>query len=55
MPSRWKASLQLIQLLDGRWTLAVLAELGDGGRRYQDVDEALDGISHKVLTDTTYR
>ena len=46
---------RLVQLLDGRWTLAVLAELANGGRRYQDLDEALDGVSHKVLTDTLRR
>jgi DNA-binding HxlR family transcriptional regulator len=45
----------LIELLDGRWTLAVLAELQDGGRRYQELDDALDGVSHKVLTDTLRR
>jgi DNA-binding HxlR family transcriptional regulator len=44
-----------IDLIDGRWTLAVLAELRDGGRRYQELDEALDGVSHKVLTDTLRR
>jgi DNA-binding HxlR family transcriptional regulator len=45
----------VVQLLDGRWTLAVLVELADGGRRYQDLDDALDGVSHKVLTDTLRR
>jgi DNA-binding HxlR family transcriptional regulator len=45
----------LIELLEGRWTLAVLAELQDGGRRYQELDDALDGVSHKVLTDTLRR
>jgi DNA-binding HxlR family transcriptional regulator len=39
-------------LISGRWTLGVLAELAAGGRRYQDLHEVLDGISHKVLTDT---
>jgi DNA-binding HxlR family transcriptional regulator len=33
----------------------VLAELADGGRRYREIHEALDGISHKVLTDTLRR
>jgi DNA-binding HxlR family transcriptional regulator len=33
----------------------VLAELADGGRRYQDLDAALHGVSHKVLTDTLRR
>jgi DNA-binding HxlR family transcriptional regulator len=27
----------------------------DGGLRYQDLDDALDGVSHKVLTDTLRR
>ena len=38
---------------DGRWL--VLAELVDGGDRYQDLHEALGGISYKVLTDTLRR
>jgi|ERR1022692_3528881 len=44
----------LVQLLAGRWTLAVLAQL-IGGRRYQDLYDALDGISYKVLTETLRR
>jgi DNA-binding HxlR family transcriptional regulator len=46
---------QLIELLAGRWTLAVLAELAVRSCRYQELDEALDGVSHKVLTDTLRR
>jgi DNA-binding HxlR family transcriptional regulator len=45
----------LVGLVDGRWTLAVLARLSEGGLRYQDLDDALDGVSHKVLTDTLRR
>ena len=33
----------------------MLAELQTGGRRYQELDEALDGVSHKVLTDNLRR
>jgi DNA-binding HxlR family transcriptional regulator len=51
-PSR---SHRFIELLGGRWTLAVLAQLADGGRRYQELHDALNGISHKVLTDTLRR
>jgi DNA-binding HxlR family transcriptional regulator len=51
----WDDAGRLLRLLDGRWTLAVLAELADGGQRYQELDGALDGISHKVLTDTLRR
>jgi DNA-binding HxlR family transcriptional regulator len=49
-----RASL-LVRLLMGRWTLKVLAELSEGGRRYQDLHDALGGISHKSLTDTLRR
>jgi DNA-binding HxlR family transcriptional regulator len=44
-----------VQALAGRWTLAVLTELANGGRRYQDLLDALDGVTHKVLTDTLRR
>jgi DNA-binding HxlR family transcriptional regulator len=46
---------RVIGLLGGRWTLHLLAELTSGGRRYQDLQDALDGISHKVLTDILRR
>ena len=46
---------RLIQILAGRWTIALLAVLTEEGRRYQDVHEALEGISFKVLTDTLRR
>ena len=49
------SSQRVVGVIDGRWTLAVLAELVDGGRRYQELDDALDGVSHKVLTDTLRR
>ncbi len=58
MTDRWQQPHRLVRVLGGRWTLAVLAELaelGDGGRRYRDIHDALDGISHKVLTDTLRR
>jgi DNA-binding HxlR family transcriptional regulator len=35
--------------------LAILAELTERGRRYQDLHDAMDGISYKVLTDTLRR
>jgi len=46
---------QLTHLLAGRWTLLVLGQLAERGRRYQDIHDALDGIAHKVLTDTLRR
>lgn len=46
---------QVIDVLAGRWALDVLAQLADGGRRYHDLREGLDGISHQVLTSTLRR
>lgn len=48
-------SAPFIRLLGGRWTPAILAELTNGGRRYQDLYDALDGISYKMLTETLRR
>jgi DNA-binding HxlR family transcriptional regulator len=44
-----------IDLLRGRWTLAVLTQLRDGGRGYKDLRNSLEGISYKVLTETLRR
>jgi DNA-binding HxlR family transcriptional regulator len=55
MSNGWRNAGRLLRLLDGRWTLAVFAELADGGRRYRELHRALDGISRKVLTDTLRR
>src|ERR1700728_2211518 len=55
MVDAWASSGLVVRLLAWRWTLAVLAELSDGGRRYQELHDALGGISHKVLTDTLRR
>ena len=55
MSTRHQTASQLTQLLAGRWTLAVQGQLADGGLRYQDLDDALDGVSHKVLTDALRR
>ena len=33
----------------------MLSHLVEGGRRYQELHDALDGISYKVLTDTLRR
>jgi DNA-binding HxlR family transcriptional regulator len=50
-----KQASAFVGLIGGRWTLMMLTELGPGGRRYQDLHAALEGISHKVLTDTLRR
>jgi DNA-binding HxlR family transcriptional regulator len=55
MGNRWEPSQRVISLIDGRWILPIVAELLDGGLRYQELDDALEGVSHKVLTDTLRR
>jgi DNA-binding HxlR family transcriptional regulator len=55
MTVEWRRQFAFVGLIGGRWTLRLLAELAAGGRRYQDLHEGLDGISHKVLTDTLRR
>jgi len=52
---QWMSPQDVIRLVSGRWTLPALAELRVGGRRYRDIYDALNGISHKVLTDTLRR
>jgi DNA-binding HxlR family transcriptional regulator len=39
-----------LQVLDGKWTLAILWQLRDGSQRYGDLRRAIPGISDKVLT-----
>jgi DNA-binding HxlR family transcriptional regulator len=51
----WRGAHSFVGLIGGRWTLVLLAKLAGGGRRYQDLHGALEGISHKVLTDTLRR
>ncbi|MGD0876423.1 MAG: helix-turn-helix domain-containing protein [Acidimicrobiales bacterium] len=55
MSERWWSSIPLIRVLAGRWTIALLAELSRSDRRYQELHDRLEGISHKVLTDTLRR
>jgi len=51
----WRQQFAFVGLIGGRWTLMLLAELAAGGGRYRDLHDRLNGISHKVLTDTLRR
>lgn len=55
MNSQHPKASQHIQLVDGRWTLPIVAALTQGGRRYQDLHDSTEGIAHKVLTETSRR
>lgn len=55
MAADWLTPRHAVGILAGRWTLVVLAELVNGGRRYQDLHDRVEGIAHKVLTDTLRR
>ena len=46
---------RFLALVGARWCLPIIEQLGEGGRRYQDLHDALDGISYKVLTETLRR
>jgi DNA-binding HxlR family transcriptional regulator len=46
---------RLVRLLADRWTLVIMRELQDHGRRYQELFDALEGLSYKVLTETLCR
>jgi len=46
---------RVIELLGGRWTLAILFRLADRGHRYHDLHVSLDGVAHQVLTSTLRR
>ncbi len=39
-----------LQVLDGKWTLAILWQVRDGSQRYGDLRRAIPAISDKVLT-----
>jgi DNA-binding HxlR family transcriptional regulator len=45
----------LYQLLGSRWVVSVLRELRDGTVRYNALHRRLDGVSHKMLTQTLRR
>jgi DNA-binding HxlR family transcriptional regulator len=55
MTVEWGRPFAFVGLIGGRWALMLLAELTAGGRRYQDLHDGLEGISHKVLTETLRR
>jgi DNA-binding HxlR family transcriptional regulator len=55
MSDPWQSSSPFLRLLGPRWTMPLLAALVNRGCRYQELHDALDGISHKVLTDTLRR
>ena len=44
-----------LRLLSGRWSLPILSQLAEADSRYQELLDTLDGVSHKVLTDTLRR
>lgn len=48
----WPEAQDVIRLLHGRWCLPILSKLDSSPCRYQDLFEALDDVSHKVLTET---
>jgi DNA-binding HxlR family transcriptional regulator len=55
MPAYWLTSRAVMTMLRARWKLVLVSEIYRGGRRYQDLHDARDGIFCKVLTETIRR
>jgi DNA-binding HxlR family transcriptional regulator len=45
----------VLDRLGERWTVMTIAELGQGTRRYTEIERALEGISQRMLTLTLRR
>ena len=45
-------SRKLLDRIGDRWTVLVVGTLGDGPRRFSEIQSAVDGISQKMLTQT---
>ena len=41
-----------LAVIGGKWSLILLYFLGDGPRRFAELERLMPGISHKVLTET---
>ncbi|AGL15007.1 helix-turn-helix domain-containing protein [Actinoplanes sp. N902-109] len=46
---------QVLPVLSGRWTLAVVEAVAAGRTRFNDLHRHLEGINHKVLIETLRR
>jgi DNA-binding HxlR family transcriptional regulator len=53
--TRDEQAQRFVGLVDGRWTLPVLSELSARAMRYQELHDAVHGVSNKVLTETLRR
>jgi DNA-binding HxlR family transcriptional regulator len=45
-------SRKLLDRIGDRWTVLVVGTLGDGPRRFSEIQTAVDGVSQKMLTQT---
>ncbi|MFI6866236.1 winged helix-turn-helix transcriptional regulator [Nocardia sp. NPDC050406] len=43
---------EVLALIGGKWSAQVLVELGDGPRRFSQLERAITGISRRMLTVT---
>lgn len=52
---RYQDAAPALQLISGRWVLAILDALGREGARHSQIISRVPGISEKVLTETLRR
>jgi DNA-binding HxlR family transcriptional regulator len=45
-------SRKLLDRIGDRWTVLVVGTLGEGPRRFSEIQAAVDGVSQKMLTQT---
>ena|SRR5690349_5427460 len=43
---------EILDLVSDKWAMLILNDLGPGPRRFTQLQNGLDGISHKMLTQT---
>lgn len=46
------ATRRILDLIGDRWTVLIIGVLGDGDARFSELRRRVEGISHKMLTQT---
>jgi DNA-binding HxlR family transcriptional regulator len=49
------ASRKTLEIIANKWTVLVVYALGDGTKRYSEIKNIIDGITHKMLAQTLRR
>jgi DNA-binding HxlR family transcriptional regulator len=49
LPLEWRPVGDILALIGDKWTVIVVAELGDGKLRFNELKRRIEGISQKML------